>query len=73
MGRKLCLGCGKPPESVEHHGGRYVVCGKCYAQGCELHRRAGVWYVVRADGDTERAAVRYRDILKAPNKSKQEA
>jgi len=72
MPRKLCLGCGKTPESVAH-GSRYLVCGKCYAQGCETYLRGGVWYFIRADGDTERAAVRYRNILKTPTKSKQEA
>jgi len=63
---KLCLGCGQEPESVEHHGGQYIVCGQCYADGCELYKQSGIWMFLRKNGDVERAAERRRDVCQYP-------
>ena len=70
----ICLGCGETLDGryTDHGNGEYSLCGRCYADGCDMWKGEGGAYVfLRSDGDTERAKQRLESIQKHPNLNSQ--
>ena len=72
----ICLGCGTEMDGrhTDHGKGAYNLCGRCYADGCDMWKgEDGAYVFLRSDGDTERAKQRLESIKKHPKLNQREA